>query len=347
PDETLERHSRRLKGFGLPAETPIPRNLTSTQARKPYFYFENVRTMPNGSWDIISNSLYGIQPEFVCASHFSVSRRARGYIHNLPLENRQLILPIPPKTIREFLPATVQYTPAWDTRQQLNCINTCGNTASFCRNVQRLMAAGEPSEEAKKTIMSLVRRWNLVWTGPGTCSPLEAHEIEQALGYERGHTRGAITINERFKSLGNTFQVDVVGFHLSALRPLFPDGIRMLSLFSGIGGAEVALHRAGIKLKFVVSVESNVDNRRILERWWSTSGQTGQHRILDDVQDLTMAVVARLMEESGGFDLVIGGSPCNNLTGNNRSSRTGLGGEHSVLFFEFSRILNLVRSLTR
>ncbi|EFJ34005.1 hypothetical protein SELMODRAFT_83383 [Selaginella moellendorffii] len=322
-------------------------SLTSTQARKPYFYFENVRTMPNGSWDIISNSLYGIQPEFVCASHFSVSRRARGYIHNLPLENRQLILPIPPKTIREFLPATVQYTPAWDTRQQLNCINTCGNTASFCRNVQRLMAAGEPSEEAKKTIMSLVRRWNLVWTGPGTCSPLEAHEIEQALGYERGHTRGAITINERFKSLGNTFQVDVVGFHLSALRPLFPDGIRMLSLFSGIGGAEVALHRAGIKLKFVVCVESNVDNRRILERWWSTSGQTGQHRILDDVQDLTMAVVARLMEESGGFDLVIGGSPCNNLTGNNRSSRTGLGGEHSVLFFEFSRILNLVRSLTR
>ena len=55
------------------------------------------------------------------------------------------------------------------------------------------------------------------------------------------------------------------------------------------------------------------------------------------------------MVQEYGCHLVIGGSPCNNITGNNRQSsttasgRSGFGGEDSKLFIEFVRALNLVR----
>jgi hypothetical protein len=50
-----------------------------------------------------------------------------------------------------------------------------------------------------------------------------------------------------------------------------------------------------------------------------------------------------LVNQYGGFDLKIGGSPCNNLLGNNRCSRFGLVGPASVTFFEFPRIVDEVR----
>ena len=43
---------------------------------------------------------------------------------------------------------------------------------------------------------------------------------------------------------------------------------------------------------------------------------------------------------------MIGGSPCNNLAGGNRVSRSGLEGEQSSLFFEYCRILEVVRETT-
>ncbi|XLT12899.1 hypothetical protein HN51_058589 [Arachis hypogaea] len=39
------------------------------------------------------------------------------------------------------------------------------------------------------------------------------------------------------------------------------------------------------------------------------------------------------MNTFGGFDLIVGGSPCNNLGGSNRVSRDGLEGKESSLFF--------------
>ncbi len=51
------------------------------------------------------------------------------------------------------------------------------------------------------------------------------------------------------------------------------------------------------------------------------------------------------MSAFGGFDLVVGGSPCNNLAGSNRVHRTGLVGKESSLFFDYCRILDLVRCM--
>lgn len=129
------------------------------------------------------------------------------------------------------------------------------------------------------------------------------------------------------------------------LKDLFPNGMNVLSLFSGIGGAEVALHRLGIRLKTVVSVEKSEVNRNIVRSWWEQTNQTGTLIDFDDVQQLNGDRIEQLIDSVGGFDLVIGGSPCNNLAGSNRVSRDGLEGKESALFYDYIRILDLVKCI--
>jgi site-specific DNA-cytosine methylase len=125
---------------------------------------------------------------------------------------------------------------------------------------------------------------------------------------------------------------------------MFPDGMNVLSLFSGIGGAEIALHKLGIRMKTVVSVEISKVNRTILKAWWDQT-QSGTLIEIADVKDITDDWLESTMRKIGGFDLVIGGSPCNNFTGSNRYHRDGLAGEHSFLFYHFPRILGCVKSM--
>lgn len=139
--------------------------------------------------------------------------------------------------------------------------------------------------------------------------------------------------------------MDTVAYHLSVLKDVFPNGMNVLSLFSGIGGAEVALHRLGIPLKNVVSVEISAANKDIVRSWWEQTNQTGNLIQLADVQQVNGDKLEQLIGSFGGFDLVIGGSPCNNLAGGNRVSRVGLEGEHSSLFYDYFRILDLVKCI--
>lgn len=141
------------------------------------------------------------------------------------------------------------------------------------------------------------------------------------------------------------FQVDTVAFHLSVLRDMFPNGINVLSLFSGIGGAEVALHRLGIPLKNVVAVEISESSRNILRSWWESTSQKGNLYDVHDVCLMDASMLEKYIHSIGGFDLIIGGSPCNNISGSNRVSRSGLEGKDSSLFFHYFRILNEVKIL--
>ncbi|GJW77573.1 integrase, catalytic region, zinc finger, CCHC-type containing protein [Tanacetum coccineum] len=59
--------------------------------------------------------------------------------------------------------------------------------------------------------------------------------------------------------------------------------MNVLSLFSGIGGAEVALHMLRIPLKNVVSVEISEANRDIMKSWWQQTDQKGNLVHLADV----------------------------------------------------------------
>ncbi|KAF9619551.1 hypothetical protein IFM89_007378 [Coptis chinensis] len=66
-------------------------------------------------------------------------------------------------------------------------------------------------------------------------------------------------IREPPRQIQDDVEVDTVAYHFSVLKSFSPNGITLSSLFSGIGGAEVALHRLGILLKTVVSVEISAE----------------------------------------------------------------------------------------
>ncbi|XP_010420108.1 PREDICTED: DNA (cytosine-5)-methyltransferase DRM2-like [Camelina sativa] len=353
-DEEPVRLPNPMIGFGLPNEPGLitHRKLPELARGPPFFYYENVALAPKGVWETISRHLYEILPEFVDSKYFCAAARKRGYIHNLPIDNRFQIQPPPKYTVNEAFPLTKKWWPEWDKRTKLNCILTVTGSAQLTNRIRTALepyiGEPEPPKHVQRYVIDQCRRWNLVWVGKNKAAPLEPDEMENLLGFPKNHTRGGgMSRTERYKSLGNSFQVDTVAYHLSVLKPIFPDGIKVLSLFTGIGGGEVALHRLQIRMKLVVSVEISKVNRNILKDFWEQTNQTGILIEYADVQDLTNDTIEKLMEKYGGFDLVIGGSPCNNLAGGNRVSRVGLGGDQSSLFFEYCRILEVVRARMR
>ncbi|KAG4914429.1 DNA (cytosine-5)-methyltransferase DRM2 [Glycine soja] len=338
-------------GFGVPTESSFitHRRIPEDAIGPPYFYYENVALAPKGVWQTISRFLYDVQPEFVDSKFFCAAARKRGYIHNLPIQNRFPLLPLPPRTIHEAFPLTKKWWPSWDTRTKLNCLQTCIGSAKLTERIRKAVEIydEDPPESVQKFVLHQCRKWNLVWVGRNKVAPLEPDEVETLLGFPRNHTRGGgISRTDRYKSLGNSFQVDTVAYHLSVLKEMYPNGINLLSLFSGIGGAEVALHRLGIPLKNVVSVEKSEVNRNIVRSWWEQTNQKGNLYDIDDVRELDGDRLEQLMSTFGGFDLIVGGSPCNNLAGSNRVSRDGLEGKESSLFFDYFRILDLVKNMS-
>ncbi|KAJ1293906.1 hypothetical protein BS78_01G105200 [Paspalum vaginatum] len=348
-DDELMPLPNPMVGFSLPTERfrSVDRSLPATAIGPPYFYYENVAIAPKGVWATISRFLYDIQPEFVDSKFFCAAQRKRGYIHNLPLENRSPLRPLPSKTIFEAFPHSKRWWPSWDSRRQFRCINTGKASAKTTERIRLALTNSEdpPPPRVQKYVLEECKRWNLIWVGRNKVAPLEPSEIEFLLGFPKDHTRG-ICATERYRSLGNSFQVDTVAYHLSVLRDMFPHGMNVLSLFSGIGGAEVALHRLGIRMNTVISVEKSEVNRAILKSWWDQT-QTGTLIEICDVQTLTQEKIEGYIRRIGGFDLVIGGSPCNNLTGSNRHHRDGLEGEHSALFYHYFNILDLVKAALR
>ncbi|KAL3626339.1 hypothetical protein CASFOL_029888 [Castilleja foliolosa] len=339
-------------GFGIPSMQleRVHRSLPESARGPPYFYYENVARATKGDWDAISRNLYEIKPEFVDSKYFSATARKRGYVHNLPITNRFPLVPLPPMTIQQAFPLTKNCWPTWDERVKLNCIQTSMASAKLTERLRRLLERcdGIPHESVQREILDECRKWNLVWVGTNKLAPLECDEVEMLLGFPKNHTRGGgISRTDRYKSLGNSFQVDTVAYHLSVLKDMYPNGINLLSLFSGIGGAEVALHRLGIKLKNVVSIEKLKANRDIVRSWWDQTNQKGKLIDFEDVRSFDARKIEGIVSSIGHFDLVVGGSPCNNLSGGNRHSRDGLEGPESILFYDYCRILKDVRFISR
>lgn len=324
------------------------RCLSSVAAKPPFFLFGNVSSISYDSWGKMSQFLYGIEPEFVNTQSFSALDRIEGYIHNLPVENRFHILPKPPMTIEEAMPRTKKWWPPWDSRKQLSSIycETSG-VAQTCDRLGNILAdaGGVFTYEMQKDIIRYCRGLNLVWIGKFKLGPVEPEQLELILGYPLNHTRAAEgNLAERLKSLKYCFQTDTLGYHLSVLKPIFPNGLTILSLFSGIGGAEIALHRLDIKIKAVVSVETSAQKRKILERWWRQSGQTGSLVQIEDIQKLTSKKLEGLISKFGGFDLVIYQNPCS-YTNSRLQAGAGLSALDFSVFCECVRVLQRIRGL--
>lgn len=352
-EETI-RLPNPMIGFGIPSmpSEHIHRQLPEAAKGRPYFYYENVALAPKGVWDTISRFLYDIEPEFVDSKFFCAAARKRGYVHNLPIEGRFPLVPLPPLTVQQAFPLSRRWWPSWDPRDKMNCIQTAIASAKLTERIRSQLEKYEgdrdPPDHVQRYVLEQSRKWNLVWVGRNKLAPLEPDEVEMLLGFPKNHTRGGgISRTDRYKSLGNSFQVDTVAYHLSVLKDMFPEGVNVLSLFSGIGGAEVALHRLGIKLRNVVSIEKTKQNRDIVRSWWEQTNQKGSLIDFDDVEQFDLARAEQIIDMIGGFDLIVGGSPCNNLAGSNRVSRDGLEGSESRLFYDYFRILDMIKCIMR
>ena len=109
--------------------------------------------------------------------------------------------------------------------------------------------------------------------------------------------------------------------------------MKVLSLFSGVGGFDLGLERAGMQTVFQCEWDKHAT--KILERHWPDVPRW------TDVSTLTGAHV---LQHAPVVDVVAWGSPCQDLSV--AGKRAGLSGERSGLFHEGVRIIKEMREIT-
>lgn len=105
-------------------------------------------------------------------------------------------------------------------------------------------------------------------------------------------------------------------------------GLNVLSLFDGISCGRLALERAGIPVKRYVAYEIDKYALQVSNHNWNDIEQRG-------------SVVDADFAEFEGFDLVIGGSPCQGFS--YAGKQLNFEDERSKLFFEFVRAIKEVK----
>lgn len=106
--------------------------------------------------------------------------------------------------------------------------------------------------------------------------------------------------------------------------------MRVLDLFSGIGGFSLGLERAGMQT--VAFCEIDPFCRRVLAKHWP------EVPCYDDVRTLT---AERLAADGIAVDVICGGFPCQDLS--RAGTRGGLDGQRSGLWSEFRRLIGELR----
>ncbi|MFI4881405.1 MAG: DNA cytosine methyltransferase, partial [Phycisphaerales bacterium JB064] len=102
--------------------------------------------------------------------------------------------------------------------------------------------------------------------------------------------------------------------------------MRLLSLFTGIGGMDLGLERAGFEV--VGMCEMDAFCRRVLARWWPGAP------VFEDVRSVTGVSVR---EACGPIDAVCGGFPCQDISTAGKGA--GIDGERSGLWREMHRVI--------
>lgn len=105
--------------------------------------------------------------------------------------------------------------------------------------------------------------------------------------------------------------------------------MKVLSLFDGISCAKVALERAGIPVEAYYASEVEPNAIAISKK---------NHPDIIHMGDITTLRAKNV----GQIDLMIGGSPCQDLSAA-KQNRKGLEGDRSKLFFEYVRLLEEVK----
>uniref|UniRef100_A0A453JQ24 SAM-dependent MTase DRM-type domain-containing protein n=1 Tax=Aegilops tauschii subsp. strangulata TaxID=200361 RepID=A0A453JQ24_AEGTS len=320
-------------------------NVSGELAKPPFFLYGNVVNITKDAWSEISGFLSGVRPEFINSQLFSALMRREGYLHNLPTERRHVVVPKSPMTIEDAVPSTRHYWPTWDTRKHIGSVTSeVAGIEQLCEMLGKTIkdSRGLLSEEKRAQILHQCKMANLIWIGQDRLGPLQPNQMERILGYPSNHTNlFGLNPPDRIAAMKYAFQTDTIAYLLSVLKDIYPDGLRVLSIYSGVGGAEIALHRLGIPLKCVVSVEESDVNRKILKRWWAKTEQSGVLRQLNGIWKLKTDALEDLFKEFGGFDLVVGGNYSSYRGGTTVNATMGM---DSSKYFEYVRVLQRVRS---
>lgn len=117
---------------------------------------------------------------------------------------------------------------------------------------------------------------------------------------------------------------------------IFISKINILSLFDGISCGQIALNRANIPYDNYYASEIYPEAIKITKNNYPNTIQLG---------DVTK-INTNTLEGLPKIDLLIGGSPCQNLSVaviNNKEHNQGLKGDKSMLFYEYIRVLKWLK----
>ncbi|XP_048204965.1 DNA (cytosine-5)-methyltransferase 3B isoform X2 [Perognathus longimembris pacificus] len=178
-----------------------------------------------------------------------------------------------------------------------------------------------------------------VLVGPGTAADAKLQEPWSCYMCIPQRCHGVLRRRKDWNVRLNTFFTTDPEFDFAPpkLYPAIPAArrrpIRVLSLFDGIATGYLVLKDLGIKVDRYVASEICPESIAV-----GTVKHGGTIRYVNDVRSISKQNI----DEWGPFDLVIGGSPCNDLS-NVNPARKGLYEGTGRLFFEFYHLLNYSR----
>lgn len=113
--------------------------------------------------------------------------------------------------------------------------------------------------------------------------------------------------------------------------------MKVLSLFDGMSCGQIALNRLGLKVEAYYASEIKKHAIKCTKANYPDTVEIGDVRKVH-YSEGTLTTENGVFEV-GAIDLLIGGSPCQDLS-NMMSNRKGLEGEKSSLFWEYVRVLS-------
>ena len=105
--------------------------------------------------------------------------------------------------------------------------------------------------------------------------------------------------------------------------------MKVLSLFDGISCGQLALQRAGIPVEIYYASEIEKNAIKVTQKNFPNTVQLGDVTKID------------FRQFAGEIDLIIGGSPCQDLSV--AGNRKGLAGERSGLFYKFIEAIETIK----
>lgn len=133
--------------------------------------------------------------------------------------------------------------------------------------------------------------------------------------------------------------------------------MKAISLFTGVGGFDLGLQRAGIET--VLQAEQDPHCLSVLERHWPQVRRVDDVRLVATHQPFDMCPpeceegcerdpecvgIQEIIDEWESIDVIYGGFPCQDISAarDRWQSTTGLRGDRSGLWWEFYRVISLV-----